>query len=336
MITTRRALGGLAAAAGLSAALPKPAVHAQAPIAITVGHVLSPNSAYQVIFTRMAELVRERTGGRVSITIQGGGAAGTETRIIQSMRTGILDGSFVGGSTLETVQPNYRVLSLPYIFDDHAQANRILHGPVGQEMMSLLEPLNLLGLGFGAIFERNIASRRAINSPADLQGLKIRVLPTPGFVEAYRAFGAQPTPMAFGEVFLALQNNVVDALEISADSVVADRFVEIITHYALTKVHQSTTVMTWSRIKWNSYPAEVQQILRASAAEAIRHGLVEHERLNVEGMATVRARGITVTEPPLAPFMELARRSYPTILAEAPQGQQWVERILAAKRQGQG
>lgn len=334
MFTTRRALGGLAAAAGLTAALPKPAVHAQAPIVINVGHVLSTASAYQVIFTRMNELVRERTGGRVTINIQAAGAAGNETRIIQSMRTGILDGSFVGGSTLETVQPNFRVLSLPYIFDDHPQANRILQGPVGQEMMGMLEPLNLMGIGFGAIFERNIASRRAINTPADLQGLKIRVLPTPGFVEAYRVLGTQPTPMAYGEVFLALQNNVVDALEISNDAIVADRFVEVVSHYALTKVHQSTTVMTWSRIKFNSYPAEVQQVLRASAREAIQHGLAAHDRLNVEGLATVRARGITVTEPNLPPFMEIARRSYATILAEAPQGQQWVERITAAKRQG--
>jgi len=334
MITTRRALGGLAAAAGVTAILPKPAVLAQAPITITVGHVLSTASAYQVIFTRMNDLVRERTGGRVTINIQAAGAAGNETRIIQSMRTGILDGSFVGGSTLETVQPNYRVLSLPYIFDDHPQANRILQGPVGQEMMGMLEPLNLMGISFGAIFERNIASRRVVNTPADLQGMKIRVLPTPGFVEAYRVLGTQPTPMAYGEVFLALQNNVVDALEISNDAIVADRFIEVVSHYALTKVHQSTTVMTWSRIKWNAYPAEVRDVLRASAGEAIRHGLAAHDRLNVEGLATVRARGITVTEPNLAPFMELARRSYPTILAEAPQGQQWVDRINAAKRQG--
>ena len=334
MLTTRRALGGIAAAAGATAALRAPAVLAQAPITINVGHVLSATSAYQVIFTRMNELVRERTGGRVTINIQGAGAAGNETRIIQSMRTGILDGSFVGGSTLETVQPNYRVLSLPYIFDNHAQANRILQGPVGQEMMGMLEPLNLMGIGFGAIFERNIGSRRIVNTPADLQGLKIRVLPTPGFVEAYRALGTQPTPMAYGEVFLALQNNVVDALEISNDSVVADRFVEVITHYALTKVHQSTTVMTWSRIKWNAYPAEVRDVLRASAGEAIRHGLAAHDRLNVEGLATVRARGVTVTEPPLQPFMDMARRSYEVILREAPQGQQWVDRITAAKRQG--
>lgn len=325
---TRRRLG---LAAGLALAAPGIA-RAQA-VTITLGHVLSPTSAYQVIFERYRDLAAQRTGGRVNVVIQGGGAAGNEGRLIQSLRTGVIDGAFVGGSSLETVVRDYRVLSLPYVFDDHPQANRVLQGAVGEELLTLLEPLGMLGLGFGAIFERNIAGRRAIRTPADLQGLKIRVLQTPGFVEAYRVLGTQATPMAYGEVFLALQNGVVDALEISSDSVVADRFVEIIQHYSLTKVHQSTTVFAVSGARFRALPADVQAVLRTAAREAIQHGLGIHDRLNVEGLATVRARGIQVHEPDLEPFKAIARRSYDAILAEAPNGRAWVERINAAKRQ---
>jgi TRAP-type C4-dicarboxylate transport system substrate-binding protein len=243
----------------------------------------------------------------------------------------VIDGAFVGGSSLETVVRDYRVLSLPYVFDDHPQANRVLQGAVGTEMLALLEPLGMMGLGFGAIFERNIAGRRAIRTPADLQGLKIRVLQTPGFVEAYRVLGTQATPMAYGEVFLALQNGVVDALEISSDAVVADRFVEVIQHFALTKIHQSTTVFAVSGARFRALPADVQATLRTVAKEAITHGLGKHDELNVAGLATVRARGVTVHEPDLEPFKVIARRSYDAILAEAPNGRAWVERINAAK-----
>lgn len=325
-ITRRRlCLAGLALAA--------PGIARAQAITITLGHVLSPTSAYQVIFERYRDLAAQRTNGRVNVVIQGGGAAGNEGRLIQSLRTGVIDGAFVGGSSLETVVRDYRVLSLPYVFDDHPQANRVLQGAVGEELLTLLEPLGMLGLGFGAIFERNIAGRRAIRTPADLQGLKIRVLQTPGFVEAYRVLGTQPTPMAYGEVFLALQNGVVDALEISSDAVVADRFVEVIQHFSLTRIHQSTTVFAVSAARFRALPADVQPILRAAAREAIRHGLGVHERLNVEGLATVRARGIAVHEPDLEPFKAIARRSYDAILAEAPNGRAWVEKISAAKRQ---
>jgi tripartite ATP-independent transporter DctP family solute receptor len=326
---TRRGLG--MAAAGIALATPGVA-RAQA-ITMNLGHVLSATSAYQVIFERFKELAAQRTNGRVTVNIQGGGAAGNEGRLIQSLRTGVIDGAFVGGSSLETVVRDYRVLSLPYVFDDHPQANRVLQGAVGEEMLGLLDSLGMMGLGFGAIFERNIASRRPIRTPADLQGLKIRVLQTPGFVEAYRVLGTQATPMAYGEVFLALQNGVVDALEISSDAIVADRFVEVIQHYALTKIHQSTTVFAVSGARFRALPADVQATLRTAAKEAIQHGLVAHDRLNVEGLATVRARGVTVHEPDLEPFKVIARRSYDTILAEAPNGRAWVEKINAAKRQ---
>lgn len=325
---TRRGLG--LAVAGFTLAAPGIA-RAQA-ITMNLGHVLSATSAYQVIFERFKELAAQRTNGRVTVNIQGGGAAGNEGRLIQSLRTGVIDGAFVGGSSLETVVRDFRVLSLPYIFDDHPQANRVLQGPVGEQLLRELDALGMMGLGFGAIFERNIAGRRAIRTPADLQGLKIRVLQTPGFVEAYRVLGTQPTPMAYGEVFLALQNGVVDALEISNDAVVADRFVEVIQHFALTKIHQSTTVFAVSAARFRALPADVQATLRTAAREAIQHGLAAHDRLNVEGLAAVRARGVAVTEPDLEPFKVIARRSYDTILAEAPNGRAWVERINAAKR----
>jgi tripartite ATP-independent transporter DctP family solute receptor len=318
--------------AGIGALLATAPAAAQQPVTINVGHVLSEQSAYQVIFTRFAALMKERSQGRVDVRVQCCGQAGTEVRLIQSLRTGVIDGAFVGGSSLETVVKDYRVLSLPYVFDDNAQANRILQGPTGARMLTLLEPHGMVGLGWGAIFERNVGARKPITKVEDLRGLKIRVLQTPGFVEAYKALGTQPTPMAYGELFMALQNNVVDALEISPDAVVADRFVETIQHYALTKVHQSTTVFTMSKARFDALPADMRELARVAARDAIQHGLAEHDRLNREGLATVRARGIAVVEPDLAPFKEVARRSYDTILAEAPEGRALLAQIEAAKR----
>lgn len=299
---------------------------------MTLAHVLSDQSAYQVILKRFEELVEARTDGRIAVDVQCCGQAGNETRAIQSFRTGVLTGGFVGGSSLENVVPAFRVLSLPYVFADSDEAYAILNGETGREMLDMLGDYGMYGLGWGAIFERSVGSRTPVASVDDLQGLKIRVLPTPGFVEAYKAMGTQPTPMAYGELFMALQNGVVDALEISPDAIVADKFIEVVDHYTLTKAHQSTTAFVLSKTFWDGLPGDLKEIVQAAALEAIAHGVEAHKELNVKGLETVRASGITVVEPDLAPFAEAARPSWDVILADAPEARTLLETIQAARQ----
>ncbi|SDX10721.1 TRAP transporter substrate-binding protein [Roseicitreum antarcticum] len=281
---------------------------------MTLAHVLSDQSPYQVILEEFKTLIEDRSEGRIAVEVQCCGQAGNETRAIQSFRTGILTGGMVGGSSLETVVPAYRVLSLPYLFDSKQQAYDVLQSDIGTEMLSKLEEFDMMGLGFGSIYERSIASTVPITSVDDMAGLKIRVLPTPGFVEAYNSLGTQPTPMAYGEVFMAMQNQVVDALEISPDAYVADRFHEATTDFTLTNTHQSTTIFVLSRSFWEGLPEDLQTMVQDAAAEAIAAGILVHDELADAGLETARAAGVTIHEPDLAPFMEKARMSWPVIL----------------------
>ncbi|MGD1888215.1 MAG: TRAP transporter substrate-binding protein, partial [Cohaesibacteraceae bacterium] len=246
-MTLAKTLTGAAVALTLTAG----SAHAQT-YNMTLAHVLSDTSPYQVILEEFKSLIEERSGGDIAVEIQCCGQAGNETRAIQSMRTGILTGGFVGGSTLENVVPAYRVLSLPYLFEDKSQAYEVLQSEMGREMLDLLGDFDMYGLGFGSIYERSVASKEParVETIDDMEGLKIRVLPTPGFVEAYNAMGTQPTPMSYGELFMAIQNNVVDALEISPDAIVADGFYEAVNSYTMTRAHQSTTVFVLSESWW--------------------------------------------------------------------------------------
>jgi tripartite ATP-independent transporter DctP family solute receptor len=317
--------------AGLSVAALLAAGSAEAQsFEMTLAHVLSDQSPYQVILTEFKSLIEERSDGRITVDIQCCGAAGNETRAIQSMRTGILTGGFVGGSTLETIVPAYRVLSLPYLFDSKAQAYEILQSEIGREMLDLLGEVDLFGLGFGSIYERSVASTTPVNTVEDMQGLKIRVLPTPGFVEAYNALGSQPTPMAFGEVFMAVQNRVVDALEISPDSFVADRFHEVTSSFTLTNMHQSTTVFVLGRSFWEGLSAEDQELIQTTALEAIAVGIAAHDELADAGLVTAAEAGVTIIEPELQPFMDMARNSWDVILDGQPEAAAFLERFQAA------
>lgn len=298
---------------------------------MTLAHVLSDQSPYQVILEEFKRLVEERSGGDVAVEIQCCGQAGSETRAIQSMRTGILTGGFVGGSTLESIVPAYRVLSLPYLFEDKAQAYDVLQSEMGREMLDLLGDYGLYGLGFGSIYERSVAAKAParVETIDDMQGLKIRVLPTPGFVEAYKAMGTQPTPMAYGELFMAIQNNVVDALEISPDALVADGFYETVDSYTLTKAHQSTTVFVLSKSWWDGLPEDVQELIATAAAEAIAVGIEAHDGLADEGLETAREAGVEIIEPDLEPFMEAARGSWEVILTDQPEATAFKDRFEA-------
>jgi len=320
------ALLGLAAWAGVAAA--------QTPIEITIGHVLSERSFYQVAGAKFKELLEQRLPGRVRVNLQCCAALGNEGRLIQSVRTGVIDGAFHGLGSIEGTVPEYRVLSLPHIFDNHAQAEKVLRGALGDRLLKLVEPHGMVGLAFGAIFERSMATRdKAVNKVEDLRGLKIRVLQTPAWVLAYQAVGTQPTPMPYGEVFIAIQNGVVDGAELSPDAVLADKFIEVIKNFSVTRFHQSTTMFVMSQARFNAMPADVQQAIRAVTPEAVKAGLAFHDQLNREGMAQMRAKGITIVEPDLTPFKEATRKSWDGILNDAgPNGRALVQEIEAAKR----
>ncbi|MGR3504116.1 TRAP transporter substrate-binding protein [Pseudaestuariivita sp.] len=298
---------------------------------MTMAHVLSDQSPYQVTLNEFKSLIEERSGGSIAVEIQCCGQAGNETRAIQSMRTGILTGGFVGGSTLETVVPAYRVLSLPYLFEDKAQAYEVLQSDMGREMLDLLGEYGMHGLGFGSIYERSVATKAParVETVDDMQGLKIRVLPTPGFVEAYKAMGTQPTPMSYGELFMAIQNNVVDALEISPDAIVADGFYETVNTYTLTKAHQSTTVMVLSKSWWDGLPADVQEMIQTAATDAIAVGIEAHDGLADAGLETAAEAGVEILEPDLAPFMEAAKQSWDVILTDQPEAAEFKDRFEA-------
>ncbi|WJY21148.1 TRAP transporter substrate-binding protein [Fontisubflavum oceani] len=299
---------------------------------MVLAHVLSDASPYQVTLNEFERLIEERSEGRIAVEVQCCGQAGNETRAIQSMRTGILTGGFVGGSSLETVVSAYRVLSLPYVFEGQDQAYEVLQSEIGREMLDLLGDYGMYGLGFGSIYERSVASRdpHRVETIEDMQGLKIRVLPTPGFVEAYNAMGTQPTPMSYGELFMAIQNSVVDALEISPDAIVADRFYEVVNSYTMTRAHQSTTIFVLSNAFWEGLPADLQEMVQTAADDAIAVGIAAHRELADAGLETVRESGVAVIEPDLAPFMEAARTSWDVILADYPEAQGYLEQIQAA------
>lgn len=298
---------------------------------LSIAHVLGDTSSYQIASEKLAELVEERTNGDIVINVFSQGALGGELRLIQGLRTGTVDLAFVATASLENTVPEVKVFSLPYLFDSKEQAyERLASGP-GQEMLDVFEEYGMLGLGWGAIYERSLPSMTPITSVEDMNGAKVRVIQAPGWVNTYEAMGAQATPLAYGELFLALQNRIVDAAELAPDQTVGDGFAEVITDYTLTRVHQLPSLMLGSASLAARLTDEQLTIIREAASEALAEGIAAHDAATDAALDQMTELGITIHEPDLAPFIAQARTAWPGLMTEIPGGESLVETLVGSE-----
>lgn len=317
------ALGAAATLASLSVAW-------AAPVNIRIGHVLTEDSMYHVAAEALkTELEKD---GEFAVQIFPGGQLGGELKMIQATNSGAIDIVITGAAPVENVAPAFSLLSMPYLFEDLTQANAVLGGDVGQFFLDQLEPAGLHGLGFMSSLERNLLSAaKPVRSLEDLQGMKIRVIQGPAFVETYKALGTQPTPMSYTELYLALQSGVVDGAEGSPDTTVSDRFVEVIKSYSLTKATYMPSLMIMSGRKFDSLTDAQKEIL-ANASKLAASAAIDHY---VDGyqasLNMISELGVEVIDVDRAPFAEAAKAAWPTLMASVPDAEAIVDRIEAAK-----
>lgn len=313
----------LAATTALSVA----ATSAAAQTELNMAHVLGESSSYQIASEALAAMVEERTDGEVVINVSNQGALGGELKLTQGLRTGTVDLAFISTASLENTIPEMKVFSLPYLFESKEEAYEKLASEPGQEMLEVFEDYGILGLGWGAIYERSLPSTSPITTVDEMEGIKIRVIQAPGWVQTYEALGAQATPLAYGELFLALQNGIVDAAELAPDQTVGDGFADVISDYTLTRVHQLPSLMLASAALEGKVTEEQLAIIREAAGEALSEGIAAHDEATKAGLETMAEMGITIHEPDLAPFAEKAREAWPGLLEDIPGGADMVENL---------
>lgn len=297
---------------------------ASAQTVINLAHVLSDTSSYQVSAEKLKELLEEKSDGALTVEIFGNAALGGELRLAQGVRTGTIDMAFISTASLEGIIPETKIFALPYLFESKEQAYQMIAAEPGQELLAKFTDYGMVGLGWGAIYERSMPARREINTVEDVAGAKIRTIQSNGYVASYEALDMQPTPLAYGELFLALQNRIVDAAELAPDQTVGDGFTPIISHYALTRVHQLPVPLVASNALMGRLSEAETAMLMEALPEALAAGVEAHNAATDAALDHMREQGITVTEPDLAPFREKARSAWPAIIAELPGGEDTV------------
>ena len=183
---------------------------------LRLASVSGPAHLHNVVMKKWAEDVKKETNGRLVIMVLDGAQLGGEREYIEGMRLGTIDMAQVSTGPISAFVPQFMVCALPYVFQDYDQIAATLEGPLGEKLFELLKQENIIGLtwftnGFRSVFN----SKRPINNPADLKGLKIRVMESPLMVGTLNSMGASATPMAYGELYTALQQGVMDGAKCS-------------------------------------------------------------------------------------------------------------------------
>jgi tripartite ATP-independent transporter DctP family solute receptor len=241
-MTLSRWLSAAFAACVAAAALP---ANGQTTLKMNIS--VAQNSHYGVAIDTFAREVEKRTDGRYKVQNFYSGALGAERESIEALQLGTLDLTMTSTGPVPNFVPDVAILDIPFLFRDYAQARAVLDGPIGQDMLQKFEPKGIHGLAWGENGFRNMTnSKHPVMVPEDLKGLKMRTMENPVHIQAYRAFGIIPTPMAFTEVFTALQQGTVDGQENPLSVITAAKLDQVQKYLTLTGHVYSPAVILMS------------------------------------------------------------------------------------------
>ncbi|BDW85707.1 MULTISPECIES: TRAP transporter substrate-binding protein [Roseicyclus] len=303
---------------------------AQAQESLVIGHALSPTSHYGVGAQAFLDTLTELSGGTFTGEQAPAGQLGGERDMIEGLQIGSLDLVITSTGPLGNFVPEVLALDLPFLFRDYDHARRVLDGEIGQELLDAVGENNLVGLAWTENGFRHVTnSQRPITSPEDLDGLKLRTMENAVHMAAFEGMGAAPTPMAFPEVFGALQQGVVDGQENPITVITASRFWEVQGYVTLTGHVYSPAIVLASPVLFDGLTEEQQGWFRQAAAASAAATRAEVDRLEREGVELMRANGMEViTDIDRAPFQALAADAAWPVYTDRF-GSEVIERIVA-------
>jgi tripartite ATP-independent transporter DctP family solute receptor len=299
-------------------------------VVLKLGHAVAPEHPYHLGAVRYSELVAQRTKNKVKIDVYPSTQLGNERDMVEGLQLGTIDLVVTSTGPLGGFVPRMFVVDLPFLFRDRAHAYKVLDGPIGRELLDAFSAKGIRGLAFWENGFRQITnSVRPIEKPEDLKGIKIRTMENKVHLSAFRAFGASPTPMAWSEVYTALQQKTIDAQENPIAILYFQKIYEVQRYLALTGHFYSPTPLLMSLKTFHNLPENIQKVMLDTAMECAtyeRNLLRDNE---TKQLAEIKAKGMQVTLPNKKPFQDAAAPVFKEF--ESQFGKETIDRIMATQ-----
>lgn len=278
-----------------------------AEVTLRFGHLANEQNIWHQAAERFKQLVEENSDGRIEVLLYPNEQLGNEMDLINSIQLGTADMTITGES-LQNWAPKAAMMAVPYAFRDAEHLRQAVESEIGEQIEAqITERANLVPLAWFERGPRELTSNRPIRHPDDLDGIRLRVPNVPLFVSTWEALGARPTPMAFSEVFTALQQNTIQAQENPLSLIESASFNEVQDYVNLTGHVRSWIYVVIGRNRLESMPEELQQIVREAAQEmqVYQAELFEEDQQRLE--QALQERGMEFVEVDTEAFAEKAR-----------------------------
>lgn len=288
-------------------------------------------SHYGAAANAFKEKIEELSNGEITAEVKAGGVLGGEREVLEGMQIGSIEMAVTSTGPIGGFVPSTYVLDLPFLFKDYASARAVLDGPIGQGLLDDFEPVGLVALGWGENGFRYITnSRKPIQTPEDLQGLKIRTMENDIHLGAFSAMDAAPLPMSFNEVITALQQGTIDGQENPMSILISNRIWEAQKYATLTGHFYSPAVIVMSKIHWDQLTEEEQGWVREATAAAVAANRAYVDNDEKRGLAMLRENGMEVIDTiDQAAFAEAVSGVYDTFADTY--GSETLDQIRAAQ-----
>jgi len=277
-------------------------------VRLTLAHGLDTSHPVHKAMVHLAEVLEEISGGSMHIDIYPNQQLGAERELVELLQIGSLDLTKVSASPLESFSPDMGVFSIPYVFRDAAHFWRVANGEIGTGLLLSLQTVRLRGLAYYYAGSRSFyTTNKPIYTPADLQGLKIRVQQSPTSVAMIQALGGAATPIDWGELYTALQQGVVDGAENNPPSFFLSHHYEVCRYFTLDEHTFVPDVLMVSTNTWNKLSRQQQDWLQQAARESAVFERQLWTEATEDALAAVKAAGVEVIEPDKQPFRDAVR-----------------------------
>ncbi|RWE12458.1 MAG: TRAP transporter substrate-binding protein [Mesorhizobium sp.] len=279
----------------------------------------------------MGELIKQRTNGRYSIEVYHSAQLGEEKDTIEQTQTGVIDLNRVSMGPFNGIVPETQVPSLPYMFRSVDQMRHVMDGPIGEQILKAFEAHDLVGLAFYDSGARSFYNtKKDITSIADLKGMKFRVIQSDVFVDMVNALGANATPMAYGEVYSALETGVIDGAENNWPSFESAKHYEVAKHYTIDQHQIVPEVLVMAKASWDKLSPEDQAIVRQAAKDSVVKMRELWDAQEKKSRDIVEKAGVKVSEIDKQPLIDAMKPVYDKYLS-TPELKDLAARIQATK-----
>lgn len=264
---------------------------------LKAGHVLQTDHPYHLGLVKFSELAKEKSNGRIDIQVFPASQLGNERDMIEGLQMGSVDISLTATAPVANFASDLLVFDLPYLFRDKEHAYKVLDGDIGKNLFSNLEANGLIGLEFlesGFFVLQN--NSKEIQTPEDVVGMKIRTMENAVHMDFFTEIGANATPMAFGEVFTALQNKTLDGGINSLGVIYSTKFHIPAPYITLTQQVYAPSPLMISKKTYDELPEDLQQVIREAATEARDYEREQNAIIEQDILKKMKDEGCIITE----------------------------------------